>query len=213
MLIRSMVLATLLVAGSGLLRWVSAGEQLTTEGRLPQLSYAFERWNGDEAPPFDEEIVRVLGVDEYVHRVYRRDGSPVWLYVGYYGRQQEDETIHSPLNCLPGAGWEPVESVRVALPALDQSGAPTKIDVSQLIVENGARRQVVIYWYQSHGRVTGSEYSSKFFTALDSIRLNRSDGAIIRVIAPVDRDAATAVALARQFASDLFPNLSGVLPL
>ena len=51
----------------------------------------------------------MLGVDDYLSRAYyRADGAVVGLYMGYYGSQRQGDTIHSPLNCLPGAGWEPV---------------------------------------------------------------------------------------------------------
>ena len=65
----------------------------------------FDGWRAVNDPPFEPEILKVLGVDDYLSRVYyRADRSGVGLYMGYYGSQRQGDTIHSPLNCLPGAG-------------------------------------------------------------------------------------------------------------
>src|ERR671932_152695 len=60
------------------------------------------------AAPFDEETERVLAADRYVNRTYAAAGAPVGLYVAYYARQRPTVSIHSPLHCLPGTGWEPL---------------------------------------------------------------------------------------------------------
>ena len=39
-------------------------------------------------------------------RESRATEPPVDLYIGYYGQQHQSSTIHSPLNCLPGSGWQ-----------------------------------------------------------------------------------------------------------
>src|SRR5690349_2447424 len=54
----------------------------------------------------DEER-RVAGMSDYVARVYSRDSLMQFTtLVSYYERQSQGKTIHSPRNCLPGAGWE-----------------------------------------------------------------------------------------------------------
>ena len=54
----------------------------------------------------DTNSQRVAGMDEYVNRVYAQDTLQVFsLYVGYYTYQTQGKSIHSPRNCLPGAGW------------------------------------------------------------------------------------------------------------
>jgi EpsI family protein len=84
------------------------------------------------------------------------------------------------------------------------------------VIQKGLDRQLVLYWYQSHGRVVASEYWSKFYLVTDAVRLNRTDGAIVRVIAPIAGDAADAEMqaerTARRFAQALFPHLEAFLP-
>ena len=81
-------------------------------------------------------------------------------------------------------------------------------------IEKGLDRQLVLYWYQSHGRVVASEYWGKIYSVVDAIRLNRTDAALVRVIAPVrypgaSRPRAADKARAR-FVQTLFPHLRNI---
>jgi EpsI family protein len=172
-------------------------------------------WRATVDPPLSEDILKVLGVDDYLSRVYRRaDGAAVGLYMGFYGSQRQGDTIHSPLNCLPGAGWEPVKEGRLTLSNID--GAGRDITVNRYVVQKGLERQLVLYWYQSHGRVVASEYTSKLMLINDAIRINRTDGSLVRVIAPIPTNAqdagAAAEKLAESFVRELFPQLPSYLP-
>lgn len=171
------------------------------------------RWQGQPTQPFDADVLRVLGVDDYVNRVYvSPDRRAVGLYAGFYKSQREGDTIHSPLNCLPGSGWQPVVEDRVSLDV--GSGAP--IRVNEFVIEKGLDRQVVIYWYQSHGRTVASEYWGRAYLAWDALRLNRTDGAMVRVVAPIDDrnpdGLAAARSTARDFVRAIFPLLPQYLP-
>ena len=55
--------------------------------------------------------MRAIGADDYINRVYLGSTTPIELYIGYYKDQRSGDKIHSPKNCLPGSGWEPVHSV------------------------------------------------------------------------------------------------------
>jgi EpsI family protein len=173
------------------------------------------RWRAVNDPPLDEDIVKVLGVDDYLSRVYHRDdGAQIGLYMGFYGSQRQGDTIHSPLNCLPGAGWEPVTQGRQQITNVDGNGRD--ITVNRYIVRKGLDRQLVLYWYQSHGRVVASEYTGKLYLIHDAIRMNRTDGSMVRVIAPIPFDAKddgeAAARLAEGFVRELFPRLPAYLP-
>ncbi len=209
---RMLIVSVCLAAASVGIARVSRSEPVPPREPLTSLPLDLDGWRGRDAPAFDERILRVLAVDEYVNRVYVAAGEGVGLYIGYYRSQREGDTIHSPLNCLPGAGWEPVRKERVGLPAAP--GAPAV--VNQITIEKGLDRQVVIYWYQSHGRVVASEYWGRAYMALDALRLNRTDGALVRVIAPVDdrreNPESSAQQTAQGFAARLLPLLSRYLP-
>ena len=59
--------------------------------------------------------------------------------------------------------------------------------VNRYVIAKGSERELVFYWFQSHGRVIASEYSAKFYLVADSIRMNRSDGALVRVITRIEQ--------------------------
>ena len=74
---------------------------------LSNLTNHIGRWQGQEAPKFDEKVIAILGVEDLINRFYVAPGEPgISLYVGYYQSQREGDTIHSPMNCLPGSGWQ-----------------------------------------------------------------------------------------------------------
>ena len=74
----------------------------------------------------------------------------------------------------------------------------------------------MLYWYQSQDRVVASEYRGKVYSVVDAIRYNRTDAAIVRVIAPVSGEGAAGVTQAEQEAADfaraIFPLLGQYLP-
>ena len=180
---------------------------------LSDLPTKLDTWFSKDAPPLADDIVSTLGVDEYTNRLYSAPGGiPISLYVGFYGSQRQGDTIHSPLNCLPGAGWQAVSRETVTMPV---AGRAEGIGINRFLIQKGLDRQVVLYWYQSHGRVIASEYASKAYLVWDALRLHRSDAALVRVITPIlarqDSEAA-ADERARRFVSALFPHLERFLP-
>jgi EpsI family protein len=185
--------------------------------RTPFASFPMniDPWRAVNAPPLEDDILKVLGVDDYLSRIYyRQGGEHVGLYMGFYGSQRQGDTIHSPLNCLPGAGWEPVSEGRLTIPNVDGQGRA--ITVNRYIVQKGLDRQMVLYWYQARGRVVASEYTSKAYLINDAIRRNRTDGSMVRVIAPIDTrvegKSAEAEQLAVDFVRAMFPLLPSYLP-
>ncbi len=167
-------------------------------------------WTGVDAAPLDLDTMRVLGVDDYVLRAYATPEAHVGLYVGYYRSQRQGDTIHSPMNCLPGAGWVPIQAGRTTIAA----GTAGVVEVNRYVIQKGEDRQVALYWYQGRGRTVASEYWSKAFLVWDAARRNRTDGALVRVLSPVARgeDASVAGRRAEAFAAGIFPLLSRFVP-
>ena len=212
---RAVVLCLMLGATTVLLANARNAEVPVARTAFDAFPMTLAGWRATVDPPMAPEVLKVLGVDDYLSRIYYKpSGAAVGLYMGYYGSQRQGDTIHSPLNCLPGAGWEPVSEGRKTI--VDADGAGRDITVNRYIVQKGLERQLVLYWYQSHGRVVASEYWSRAFLINDAIRLNRTDGSMVRVIAPIpvgaDDDGAAAEALAEEFVRALFPQLPAYLP-
>ncbi len=141
------------------------------------------QWSGRDLP-IDDAVLTVLGKGDFLNRVYT-DGVPgspsVGLFIGYFPTQRTGQAIHSPQHCLPGAGWIFESSRYTSMTAAD--GKPYQ--VGEYVITNGESKQFVLYWYQAHGRSIANEYVSKAYMIADAIRLNRTDGALVRVITPV----------------------------
>ena len=88
------------------------------------------------------------------------------------------------------------------------AGRPEPIEVNRYIVARRDQRSVVLYWYQAHNRVVASEYWGKIYTVIDSVRLRRSDGAMVRVTVPITGSEEKAV----QAASELAVLATSALP-
>jgi EpsI family protein len=191
------------------LRHLSHSEAVPLSRPLNTFPLQLPGWQGIDLP-LEPRIVQALGVSDYLDRAYQSaDNRPVFLYVGYYKSQRTGVSIHSPKNCLPGAGWEPVTAGQVAISLPNGRRAI----VNQYVVENGLRRQRVLYWYQSHGRVIASEYRAKVYMVLDSLRLNRTDAALVRVSSPIVKQGEpSSYDQVLAFAQEFLARSAGIIP-
>ncbi len=218
MLPRALTLFGCFVVASAVITRSSHSELTPIRTPLAQLPMTLGDWRGILEPPYNQQVLDVLGVDDYLARAYVRPGqSAVGLYIGYYRSQRQGETIHSPLNCLPGSGWEPLsKSTSSILVSPAPGDPPREVWVNRYLVQKGIDRQLVLYWYQSHGRIVASEYLSRLYLIADAVRLNRTDGSLVRVITPAPLDTEDgekrAERDAAQFVEVLFPRLREYLP-
>lgn len=216
--VRLLTLAAAFVLTAALVETAASQRQVPPRPPLRGFPIQVGDWRGHVTPDFDARVVRVLGADEYLTRIYRQDAAPpVDLFVGFYGNQTTGSLIHSPLNCLPGAGWQILTRDEVALQVpTAPGGAPParEIVVNQVVMQKGDERLVAFYWYQERGRVIASEYVSRAFMMLDAARIGRTDGALVRVVTPLDPDASTADAVRRleAFVQSMFPVLDTFVP-
>jgi len=214
---RAVLLFACFVLAATLIARASKSEPVAIRASFDEFPLQLAGWRGVILPPFDPEVLNLLKVDDYMNRLYvAPDRSSVNLYVGYYSTQRRGDTMHSPLNCMPGAGWTAVSDSFLPVTVRNGSGAEQSVVVNRYVIEKGLDRQLVLYWYQSHGRVVASEYWSKFFLVKDAISLNRTDGSLVRIVSPIkDLNAGEedrALATATRFLGDLFPVLASHLP-
>jgi EpsI family protein len=161
-----------------------------------------------EDRPFDQQVVRAIGADDYINRVYVGSTPPIELYIGYYKDQRSGDKIHSPKNCLPGSGWDAIHSSRVQIGSVN--GTP--VIVNGYLVAQGTKRDMVLYWYQSHERIVASEYWAKFLLIADGLRNRPTDGAMIRIWTTAADGEETAQARAVEFAHNIYPQVDAFLP-
>jgi EpsI family protein len=200
-------LLTLILAGGIFVHALNyMGEARVVRKELKDFPRQVDGWQQSGSDQkFTRETESVLGATDYLMRDYRSpNGQQGNFYVGYYASQRDGATYHSPLNCLPGSGWIMSDPGRITI---SPQGKPA-FEANRYLIQNGATKQLLVYWYQGRGRAVPSEYWGKIYTVLDSVRLRRSDGAMVRVMVPV-RDSEGA---ALETASSLGASISSVLP-
>lgn len=168
-------------------------------------------WESIDAP-IAPDVLKVLGPGSFLSRVYYAPHrAQISLFVAYFPSQREGDAIHSPKNCLPGSGWTPLESVSTDL----YLGGGNTVNANRYVVANGGgERDLVLYWYQAHGRTVASEYLAKYWLVADSIRLHRTDGALVRLITPMlpGETSVAAEHRTQRFLEPLMPVLKRYLP-
>ena len=214
-LARAAVLCMLLAATSVFLANARKNEAPIDRSTFASFPMEIGPWRAIVDPPLDPDILRMLGVDDYLSRAYYQPNGPsVGLYLGFYGSQRQGDTIHSPMNCLPGAGWEPVSEDTLDIANVD--GAGRNIRVNRYLIQKGLDQNLVLYWYHGRGRVVANEYLSKAFLIRDAIVSNRTDGSLVRVIVPIAHGSGDNVlraeAVAEEFVRVIFPKLGSYLP-
>ena len=175
MIARVLIAAGMIVAAGIYASGASGPERLPSRETLATTPVSLHGWTGLDVA-LNDDVLAQLGVDDYINRRYvAADAAPVALYVGYYASQRQGDTIHSPQNCLPGAGWRPVTAERTTV---DLGGRT--IPVNRFIIQKGLDRQAVFYWYQGRSRVVANEFANKAWLMLDAARLRRTDGGLVR---------------------------------
>jgi EpsI family protein len=194
-------------------------EQYVTKPVMPMdsLPAVFEGVAGkDVAVPMDQQ--KIAGMDQFMYREYKLDSTSFSTYVGYYNRQVQGKSIHSPKNCLPGAGWDIMENTPI--PLASDAGSPL---INRVVLANKGARALVYYWYQGRGRIASNEYRVKWDLLRDAALYGRTEEALVRIIvfvppAPVGKDGGADAALvradslARRVALPLSQSVYKVLP-
>jgi EpsI family protein len=206
----AVLLILMLVGGIVVNAWEYLGETPAPRKELkdfPKQLGVWQQLGPDQR--FDDASLSVLRASDYLMRNYRTaEGQSGNIYVGYYASQRDGATYHSPLNCLPGSGWMMTApgTITIAPP-----GKPA-FEANRYLIENGGTKELLIYWYQGRGRAVASEYWGKVYTVIDSVRLRRSDGAMVRVMVPVRESETDALKAAAELAASASTFLPEFIP-
>ena len=205
---RVLTTAVLLIGAWILLHSVSHGERVMPHRRIADVPMTLGPWHGEDSP-LEARIVKAVGVDDHLNRVYTDDaGEQIGVYIGYYESQRTGDTIHSPKNCLPGAGWQPVQARSLSI---DVPGNEP-ITVNEYLIERDLERDIVLYWYQGRGRVVASEYWGKFWLVADALTRNRTDGCLVRLYTSTKDGEVKARTRAVDLSQRIYLSLQKVIP-
>jgi EpsI family protein len=190
----------------------SRGEYVPSPPSLSSLPSHIDGWSGTDET-LDQQTLDILGPGDFLVRDYENATQPqpwINLYLAYFPSQKAGDTIHSPNHCLPGAGWVPTSREIVNLTRPDGSSFP----VNRYVVSKAGERQLVLYWFQAHGRAVASEYWAKYYLVADSVRMNRSDGGLVRLMTPMlnSESADTAEARMMKLGYKFLPIIDNYIP-
>jgi len=179
---------------------LSTAEYIPTPPPLTTFQKSVGAWQMTRETQIETEVQALLKADDTLSREYKGPQGPLDFFVAFFKSQRAGVTPHSPKVCLPGAGWTPLNSgiISIRVP-----GEADPIPVNRYIVSHGDEQSLVLYWYQGAHRVVASEYLSKLYLMIDSLRYHRSDAALVRVIVPIvnnnrDQTEGTAIQFIQQ---------------
>ncbi|WP_419664119.1 VPLPA-CTERM-specific exosortase XrtD [Desulfosarcina variabilis] len=133
------------------------------------------------------EIWERVGGQAYTMIAYQKKGHPpIDFYTAYYAHQKKGgDFIHSPRLCLPGAGWS-IRSNRVRTLRGAPGTGDQMLKINEMLVEKNGAWQLAYFWYQGRDRNFTSEWAAKFYMVWDGIFRRRTDGALVRLIMPLN---------------------------
>jgi exosortase D (VPLPA-CTERM-specific) len=208
----SFILATLLIAAAAIFLHAHAGSEVFPPRlELKQFPAQLGGWTGTDVP-IDKDVLDILRPSDYLLRIYQnpQETEYIDLFIPFFRSQRAGEAPHSPQHCLPGSGWTPVENQRVTLTIPGHDPFPA----NRYLITKGDSRQLVLYWFWAHDRGVASEYWAKYYLVADSIKMNRSDGSLVRITTPLYPGETADAAQQRllPFVGDVEPLLDSYIP-
>ncbi len=208
--LRLVVSTTILVTTLLAVQLRSAGEGIPMRKSFDTFPEVIGAWRGVNDTALAPDVLQMLKLSDYLMRRYVDPaGDSTWLYIGYWQSRRRGADIHSPKNCLPGGGWEPVEATRLTIPV---GGSKGPVTVNRYLIQKDRQMQVVIYWFQAQGTVVAGELGAKIQMVRSAIYQNRTDGALVRLSSPVSGTVQETTDRMVQYVQMLYPVLRDYLP-
>ncbi|SDT96665.1 exosortase C-terminal domain/associated protein EpsI [Desulfobacula phenolica] len=206
---RTITIIIIMLVTAALTGFAGHSERILPNRPFSEFPLEIGHWKGNTSE-LDRKVYNILGLEDYILADYRKNsGETVSLYVGFYQSQKQGDIIHSPKNCMPGAGWKIMDTT-IETVAMADTGK--KIKTIKLLLQKGKEQQVVLYWFQSRGRIIYSEYMQKIWLVIDSVTKQRTDGSFVRLISPVTVDEGETIKVLKEFTKKVYPFLDEYIP-
>jgi EpsI family protein len=194
--------------------YFASDDFIPTRSTFASVPMAVGDWSCPQREAMDPEVIANLGVTDYLICNYTNEETrrTVGIYAGYHARQVRSESggetvIHPPEHCLPGSGWDIIKSEIVPI----DFGTPG--EAKRVIIAKGNQRNLVYFWYQTHGRVIARNHEKLIYMFLDRAFDHRTDGSLIRFTVPIGpAGESVAEAAFYDLARQLVPVVSTHLP-
>jgi exosortase D (VPLPA-CTERM-specific) len=207
----ALVALVMLGATATAVRAINFREQLPLARPMAEFPMNIGEWQG-KTSQLEQKYLDALKLSDYLLADYvNGKGQTVSLYVAYNESQRKGQSSHSPATCLPGSGWIFKDSGLASIP-MGQDG--TMAEVKRSFMEKNGARMLVYYWFPQRGRVLTNLFQLKWYTFVDALTKQRTDGALVRLITTVyDREQpADAEARLQDFVRQVGPQLNNFLP-
>ncbi|MFK5891826.1 MAG: VPLPA-CTERM-specific exosortase XrtD [Pseudomonadota bacterium] len=182
---KQMIIAIMIIIVSIIASYLSPEKKdlIVERGQFDVFPKIIGEWNSSKNPRqfLESSIIGALKFDDYILRAYTNNQrNMVNLYIAYYASQSKGASIHSPRACLPAGGWQVREFADAYVNGVEITDGGT-LRVNRVLIQMGEEKQLVYYWFPQRGRNITNEYLLKWYVFWDSLTMNRSDGALIRV--------------------------------
>jgi len=208
--VRFAVSAGLLLGALLIVQFRSPGEAIQMREPFSTFPTTVGGWKGQDDTILTPDVLSMLKMSDYLMRRYADDGGrAVWLYIGYWQSQRKGGDIHSPKNCLPGGGWEPIEASRLSIQV---PGRDAPISVNRYLIQKDNQMQITLYWFHTQGKVVAGELGAKIELVRNALLRNRTDGALVRLSSPVQGGVDQTTQRMVAYVQTLYPILPKYLP-
>jgi len=208
-LYRVLLLCCLFLGTAVFIHTFDSRASVSIDKPLYQFPHKIDGWQAHRNYDIDEKVLDKLKLDDYVYRNYDSREGRINFYASFFSYVSNNKGFHSPLNCMPGSGWNISSTSPVAIELPNGED----VRVMKLILQKGSQKEVSLYWYQCRGRIIHSEYTERIYRVIDSLLYGRSDGAFIRLIATNGfENTQKATAALETFARKAIPELREYLP-
>lgn len=193
----TMIIVMLGIAGA-ITALVDGREPFKLAHSLDSVPLEILGWKAHDDVP-DSDDLRMLKATASLSRDYERGQQHLGLFIAYYSSQRGGETMHSPLHCLPGNGWDITNRGKAVFVEDSQ-----EITVNDDVISKSGQSKIMLYWYQSRTRIVANEFSGKLLLLEDAVLRGRTEGSLVRIVLPnLPADHGEAIA----FAKALIPRL------
>ncbi|MEM9173929.1 MAG: exosortase C-terminal domain/associated protein EpsI [Myxococcota bacterium] len=208
---------------NGYVYWyLGSAEVIPNRAEFSLFPDRLEDWRCVERESIDQKTIDNLMVTDYIscNFVNREQRASSHLYIGYHERQTRDRdsgkatAIHPPEHCLPGSGWDVIDSQVVPI-SLARNGVADGVqgEAKRFVIAKGNHRALVYFWYHSRGRVIAQSHHKILYMFLDRAREGRTDGSLVRFTIPIEHgDEEAAEATFQEFAGVVTPRLDDFVP-
>lgn len=208
--VHAKVLTGLLVAQFVAFHALASKDYVPAMAPLESMTPRVSDWNMVSQSKPEQEIQELLKADDALTRMFERGGDSLSLFIAFFRSQRAGVSPHSPRVCLPGSGWTAAESSFIPVAV---AGRAEPMTINRYVVSRGESRSIVFYWYQSPHHIVADEIAAKVYLVLDSIRYQRSDTSLVRIVVPVtQRGEAHADKIGLEFVKSVYPIVTAHLP-